>query len=362
MKIKEIVRLREKPLKDGQKSLYLDIYVNGTRSYEFLKLYLQPEINKSAKDKNKQTLLLADAIKAKRIVEIQTGEFRALKDNKVTLISLLESRLARKETKVDKYLSKILHTYLKGKDIEISKITPKWVERFFDFLKLEFETFIKKTPLKASTARLLGSRLSAALAEAVKMDIITANPCKKVKAIKAEESQRTYLTQDELKRLASTPYEKGERVTRAFLFSCLTGLRFSDVSKLQWAEVSEDFKRITFVQKKTSGLEYLDLSEGATKILKERKKDEGLVFYDLPSKSANTREQLNRWCMKAGINKKISFHTARHTFATMLLTLDVDLYTVSKLLGHKDIKTTQIYAKIIDKKKQDAVNKIPQLF
>jgi Site-specific recombinase XerD len=86
------------------------------------------------------------------------------------------------------------------------------------------------------------------------------------------------------------------------------------------------------------------------------------VFYDLQSKSANTREQLNRWCAKAGINKKISFHTARHTFATMLLTLDVDLYTVSKLLGHKDIKTTQIYAKIIDKKKRDAVNKIPQLF
>ena len=86
------------------------------------------------------------------------------------------------------------------------------------------------------------------------------------------------------------------------------------------------------------------------------------MFYDLQSKSANTREQLNRWCAKAGINKKIAFHTARHTFATMLLTLDVDLYTVSKLLGHKDIKTTQIYAKIIDKKKRDAVNKIPQLF
>ena len=362
MKIKEIVRLREKPLKDGQKSLYLDIYVNGARSYEFLKLYLQPETSKIAKEKNKQTLLLADAIKAKRIVETQTGEFRALKDNKVTLMSLIESRLARKDTKIDKYLSKILCVYLKDKDIELSKITPKWVERFFDFLEHEFKSFIKKTPLKASSARLLGNRLSGALAEAVKMDIIKDNPCQKVRAIKAQESQRTYLTQEELKRLASTPYERGERVTKAFLFSCLTGLRFSDVSKLRWAEVSEDFKRITFVQKKTSGLEYLDLSEGATKILKERKNNGGLVFYDLPRESGNAGKLLNSWRVRAGINKKISFHTARHTFATMLLTLDVDLYTVSKLLGHKDIKTTQIYAKIIDKKKRDAVNKIPQLF
>ena len=277
-------------------------------------------------------------------------------------MSLIESRLTRKETATDKYLVKILRTYLKDKDIELSKITPKWVERFFDFLTLEFETFIKKTPLKASTARLLGSRLTAALSEAVKMDLIKDNPCKKVKAIKAEESQRTYLTQEELKRLASTPYKRGERVTKAFLFSCLTGLRFSDVSKLRWAEVSEDFKRITFVQKKTSGLEYLDLSEGATKILKERKKDGGVVFHDLPGRPGNANKLLNNWRVRAGINKKISFHTARHTFATMLLTLDVDLYTVSKLLGHKDIKTTQIYAKIIDKKKRDAVNKIPQLF
>ena len=193
-------------------------------------------------------------------------------------MSLIESRLARKDTKIDKYLSKILCVYLKDKDIELSKITPKWVERFFDFLEHEFKSFIKMTPLKASTARLLGSRLSAALSEAVKRDIIKDNPCKKVKAIKVEESQRTYLTQDELKRLASTPYEKGERVTKAFLFSFLTGLRFSDVSKLRWAEVSEDFKRITFVQKKISGLEYLDLSEGATKILKERKKDGAWCF------------------------------------------------------------------------------------
>ena len=362
MRIKEIVRLREKALKDGQKSLYLDIYVNGVRSYEFLKLYLQPETSKVAKDKNRQTLLLADAIKAKRIVEIQTGEFKALKDNRVALLSFISSRVERNEMRTDQYLLQVLKAYLKNKDIELSKITPKWVENFFDYLKKSPEGVLKKVRMKASTARMLGDRLSVALNEAVKGGLISVNPCKYVDKIKPEEAKRAYLTQEELKRLASTPCGGFEPTANAFLFSCLTGLRYSDVKKLAWAEVSQDFKRITFVQKKTSGLEYLDLSPQASQMLKERNRVGGLVFYNLPNHASSVNVELKRWAKAAGINKNISFHTSRHTFATMLLTLDVDLYTVSKLLGHKDIKTTQIYAKIIDKKKQDAVNKIPQLF
>lgn len=362
MRIKEIVRLREKPLKDGQKSLYLDIYVNGVRSYEFLKLYLQPETSKIAKDKNKQTLLLADAIKAKRIVEIQTGEFKALKDNRITLLSLIGSRVERKKVCTDKYLLHILGVYLKNKDIELSKITPKWVESFFDYLKKSPEGLFKNVRMKASSARVLGERLSTAFNDAVKSGFMQNNPCTHIEKIKAEEAKRAYLTQEELKRLASTPRKGIKPTANAFLFSCLTGLRYSDVKKLTWDEVSQDLKRITFVQKKTSGLEYLDLSPQASQMLKERNRVEGLVFFDLPKCLSSVNIGLKRWAKAAGIDKNISFHTARHTFATMLLTLDVDLYTVSKLLGHKDIKTTQIYAKIIDKKKQDAVNKIPQLF
>lgn len=362
MKIKEIVRLREKTLKDGQKSLYLDIYVNGVRSYEFLKLYLQPETSKVAKDKNKQTLLLADAIKAKRIVEIQTGEFKALKNNRIMLLDLIRSKIEKKGMCTDKYLLHVLEIYLKNKDIELSKITPKWVEDFFDYLKKSPEGLFKKVRMKASSARVLGERLSTAFNDAVKSGIMQNNPCTNVEKIKAEEAKREYLTQEELKRLASTPYDNFKSTTEAFLFSCLTGLRYSDVEKLTWGEVSQDFERITFVQKKTSGLEYLDLSPQASQMLKERKRAGDLVFYDLPNCLSSVNAALKRWAWEAGINKNISFHTARHTFATMLLTLDVDLYTVSKLLGHKDIKTTQIYAKIIDKKKQAAVNKIPQLF
>lgn len=70
---------------------------------------------------------------------------------------------------------------------------------------------------------------------------------------------------------------------------------------------------------------------------------------------------MQRWCDDAGIRKHITFHCARHTFATMMIDLGTDLYTVSKLLGHRNLSTTQIYAKIVDKKKQEAVMRVPSI-
>ena len=91
-----------------------------------------------------------------------------------------------------------------------------------------------------------------------------------------------------------------------------------------------------------------------------RKKGSDPVFGSIgspPQVCAN----ISKWVAKAGIDKHITFHCARHTFATMLLTLGTDLYTVSKLLGHRQIQTTQIYAKIVDEKRRDAVRRIPPL-
>jgi len=71
-------------------------------------------------------------------------------------------------------------------------------------------------------------------------------------------------------------------------------------------------------------------------------------------------DQLQKWMNAAGINKKITFHCARHSFAMLHLSINTDIYTVSKLLGHKHLRTTEIYAKVIDKKKIEPVNRIPQ--
>ena len=149
---------------------------------------------------------------------------------------------------------------------------------------------------------------------------------------------------------------------RAFLFSCLTGLRKSDIEKMTWNEVQihGDTTRIIFKQQKTGAQEYLDISTQAVEYLGERGEKDEQVFKGFIYNNLILLE-LRRWALKAGITKDITFHCGRHTFAVMMLDLGADIYTVSKLLGHKDLKTTQIYAKILDKKKQEAVGLIPSL-
>lgn len=146
----------------------------------------------------------------------------------------------------------------------------------------------------------------------------------------------------------------------AFIFSALTGLRWSDINKLLWSEVQyskELGNYLRFRQKKTQGAETLPISEQAISLLGERGEPEERVFKHLKY-SAWHNLKLQQWAMKAGIAKTVTFHCARHTYATLQLTLGTDIYTVSKLLGHKHLKTTQIYTKVIDEKKTEAANRI----
>ena len=182
---------------------------------------------------------------------------------------------------------------------------------------------------------------------------------KQIEGIKPEEGTRMYLTIDELKLLANTECEY-PNIKKAFLFSCLTGLRRSDVLRLTWGDEQGDFTRIIFKQKKTGGLEYLDISPQAAELLGKRGKQNDHPFGDIHSPSC-TNEAIKRWVLRAGIQKEITFHCGRHTFAVMMLDLGTDIYTVSKLLGHRELSTTQIYAKVLDKNKQAAAAKIPDI-
>jgi len=180
-----------------------------------------------------------------------------------------------------------------------------------------------------------------------------------VKGIKKPETKREYLTIQEVKKLYKTKCSNQE-VKDAFIFSCFTGLRYSDVINLTWNNISND--KIEFKQRKTGGVEYLPISQTAKDILVKRQKgkNKSKLIFNVPTK-VGIFKHIKNWVKDAGIKKRVSFHTARHTFATMTLTQGVDLYTVSKLLGHKDISTTQVYAKIIDSKKDEAVHKLPHL-
>ncbi|NQU84529.1 MAG: integrase catalytic domain-containing protein, partial [Mariniphaga sp.] len=162
-----------------------------------------------------------------------------------------------------------------------------------------------------------------------------------------------------LNKLAKTPCNN-DLLKRAALFSALTGLRFSDIQKMVWGEleyIEGQGYFLNFDQKKTKGVEVLPISEQAHSLLGEPGELTVKVFNGLKY-SAYHNKHLFQWIGAAGITKDITFHCFRHTFATLQLFNGTDIYTVSKMLGHKDLKTTQVYAKIVDEAKRQAADKI----
>lgn len=377
--IKEPVRIRRKTLANGNISLYLAIYIKGHREYEFLKLYLIPEKTKADKERNKQTLALANSIKAQRIVEIQNNAWGFKSDYKEQTLfydyyDALTEKRRKKESKgnFSNWASarRHLRKYDGRDNLTFADITPKWVEGFKNYLENEAEAFgcdtrqrAHKKPLSQNSRQSYFNKLRACLRQAYEDGIIRLNPMRGIKTFSSEESTRDYLTIDEVKAMAAAECDFPE-IKRAFLFSCLTGLRRSDIERLTWGEVStmDGRTRLIFRQKKTGGQEYLDITPQAAELLGEKgqAKSTDNVFGDIRYPS-ETNESLRIWALRAGVDKNVTFHVGRHTFAVMMLTLGTDIYTVSKLLGHRDLKTTQIYAKIVDEKKQEAVDNIPKI-
>ncbi len=374
-KQKEPIRIRKKQLANGNISLYLDIYYNGKREYEFLKMYLVPEKTKADKERNRQTLQLANSVKAKRIIDMQNGVYGfASSYADETLFfdyykAMCEKRMGSKGNWGNwSSCLKHLEKYERNHRITFAQITPKWVEGFKDFLENKANAWendnrerIKDRPLSRNSKLSYFNKLRACLNQAFEDRIIAINPIRGIEGFKAEEGTRMYLTIEELKKLSHTECEY-PNIKKAFLFSCLTGLRRSDILKLTWGEVHEqgEYTRIIFKQKKTGGLEYLDITPQAAELMGKRGGQNDNVFGDIYSPTC-TNETIKRWVLRAGIDKDITFHCGRHTFAVMMLDLGTDIYTVSKLLGHRELSTTQIYAKVLDKNKQKAVNQIPQI-
>lgn len=374
-KIKEPVRLRSKALANGNRSLYLDIYYEGVRSYEFLKLYLIPEKNREAKARNKETIAQATSIKAVRVMEINSGKFGAPSKSaeEILFFDYFRSwRDAKTGTTYDCWdqTLKHLHRYEPNELLTLSMVTRKWVEGFRHYLDEEAKVFEvdtrkhngMKKGLSQGTKALHFQKLACCINNAVKEGLLHQNPIATVKRFKQPESEREFLTFDELRKLACTECDNAE-IKRAFLFSALTGMRWSDIVKLRMEDITFNSMgaRIIFRQQKTRKLEYLDISPQASALLKDcDESPSGLAFPTLMTKTT-MRLFLASWVARAGLSKKITFHCARHTFAVMMLDLGTDIFTLSKLLGHQDISSTMVYAKILDKNKQAAVAKIPSI-
>lgn len=370
---KEPVRLREKELANGVRSLYLDIYVNGKRSYEFLKLYLIPETNPQAKVQNENTMRAANTIKLNRILEI-TNNKAGLKNTSIRAKMLLKDWMEtfrqaqeQKGVKDQKLIHNTIHA-LTAYNINVAMrdVNRDYIIGLTNFLRNDYRSPRGKKLKDYSVINYLGC-LRNALNMAVREDVIADNPIMKLSAqdkVKAPESQREYLTVEEVQQLEATdsPYP---HIKQAFLFACYTGLRCSDVRSITWGKIVKDGEkyRLHTVMFKTKRPFYIPLSKKAIQWMPERgdKTDDELIFENIPVQ-VNTKLYLQPWLDKAGITKPITFHCSRHTFGTMMLTLGADIYTTSKLMGHTKVEVTQIYAKIINKKKDDAVSLIDQAF
>lgn len=351
--------------KKGKISLYLDIYHEGKRTYEYLKLYLIPKPRTSdERTMNRKTLELAEIVKAKRQIEVQNNTYDFHKSDRIKTSFLFYFKVLTEKRKASEgnygnWSSALKHlTNFKRGNASFADINSDWLEDFKHYLVHEAKS---KSGMSLSQNSCVSyfNKIKAALKQAVKDGIIKDNPALNVEGIKEAETQREFLTLEELqetvKHHCDVPVLKS-----AFLFSALTGLRFSDIQKLTWAEVQhsdENGYYIRFQQKKTKGQETLPISEDAYNLLGNKGLPGNKVFQDLSYSDFNN-QKLREWMIRSGIEKHTTFHSARHTYATLQLTLGTDIYTVSKLLGHKSLKTTEIYAKIVDKKKKEAANRI----
>ena len=369
----QLSQQNERKGKTRKISLYLvyDYGKDHKREYEFLKLYLfdKPKTN-IEKDHNKETFQLAEAIKAQKTLDAQSTAHGFVSNirSKVGFLAYFKQLTDKKYDSGGNHgnwLSTYRHlvAFLNNKDIPMDRVDDRFLESFKEYL-LNCPARKGVMPAKLNQNSILSyfNKIRSALREAYNNRMIKENPANRVKSVKAADTHREFLTLEELQRLAATECEL-PILKRAFLFSALTGLRWSDVKSLTWENVlygETDGWYLKFTQKKTKGAETLPIPEQAVKILGERNDSQQEIF-SLLQYSAWNNIRLREWVLKAGIAKKITFHCARHSFATLQLSMNTDIYTVSKLLGHRHLKTTEIYAKVIDKKKIEAARRIPDL-
>ena len=329
---KEPVKLREKKLSNGNISLFLDIYRNGKRHKEYLKLYLIDAKTPIEKEQNRQTLATAQAIKSKRLIEIQNGEYsftHQFKENTPFLEyyrNMVEERRKNPDSKGNwgnwRSCLRYLEVYCDDKTT-FRDVTPEFIMGFKEFLEnVEKDTHKRVGPrrerdtfqgLSQNSKVSYFNKLRACINQAFDERIIPINPLRGIEGFKAAEVKRDYLTLEEVRLLAATPC-RYPILKRAFLFSCLTGLRKSDIQKLTWSEVQKfgEYTRIVFKQKTTGGQEYLDITPQAEKYLGERGNPDDFVFVGFTYGSWTSLE-LQRWSLTAGLKKNLTFHCGRHS-------------------------------------------------
>ncbi len=379
-------KLKEKQLSDGQISLFLEYYLGYSKVYdeikdkeiikvnrkkEFLNLYLYSNPRTPIeRQQNKETVILARKIRAEREQELKENKYgyRLRKDKVINFLD---------------YFQNYINNYTK-KDIRMMQMS---LNRFKDFLKEDYPQYsdcIKPPQITKEMmlsfveylqgksvgegARSIFQRFKKVINYAVEQDIILKNPCIGITCkIDNQTLRKDILSLEEMEKLITTTYlGQNQEIRRGFIFSLYTGIRFCDLTELRFRNVDYSNRVLKFEQSKTKGHSVnssviIPLNDGLLTLIGNTSSDnkENFIF-NLPSHTMCLKA-LRRWTKRAGIDKHITWHCARHSFAVNILNNGANIKTVASLLGHSGLKHTEKYTRAVDSLKEAAINSLPKL-
>lgn len=399
-KAKENPKLEQKIMADGRISLYLEYYlgrvsepvldeygeqvyyttgamkgkpkmkITHNRKKEHLNLYLIAKPRTPIERQiNKETLELAKNIRIEREQEFKEGAFGyRLKSKDMNFWDFLQTyqdNYTKKDIRVVQLAVRRFKEFINeesrlfAKTIKPQQITPLMMSDFVEYLQ---------TVCKGTGAVTAWKRWKTLINNAVKEGVFKKNPCTGI-TCKTDENILTkdILSMEEIKQLINTSYEgQNNEIRKAFIFSLYTGIRYCDVKDLTFKNVDRPNKMLSFEQNKTKGhSKYsgvtIPLNDGLLSLIGESENDNpNELLFKLPSHTGCLKS-LRAWTKKAGINKHITWHCARHSFAVNILNNGANIKTVASLLGHSGLTHTEKYTRAVDKLKEDAINSLPTL-
>lgn len=378
-------KLGAKVLNDGRESLFLDYYLGYEiavssktgKEYkrvknkrEFLSLYLhQSPRMPIERQQNKETLDLAKRLRFERGQQLlQDAEGYRLKSGRVVNFLDWMNNYYINYSKADKREIKRAYTvfidFLNAtpeytnlvKRLKPEQITKQMVVAFTEYLQHRF---------KGEGPHTVYSRFKKMVKAAVEADIITKNPTTTV-SIKIDNGtlKKDILSIEEIKALINTHYQ-GESlvIRRAFIFCLFCGLRWCDIKDLTFSNIDYSNRLLKFEQSKTKGHSsssgvVVPLNDKLLALIGEGERT--ACIFPLPSHNMCLKA-LRRWVARAGINKHITWHCARHSFAVNILNNGANIKTVASLLGHSSLRPTEKYTRAIDELKKEAINNLTQI-
>ena len=399
-KAKENPKLEQNVLSDGRISLYLEYYLgreetpvlddNGNpvlyetgkmvgkpkvhikhnRRKENLQLYLIAKPRTPAeRQQNKETLELAAKIRAEREQQFKESMlgYRLKKDRSINFLDYYQAYIdsyTKKDLRMIKIALNRFKDFLKEYyplyefSIKPDLITKEMMERFVEYLQ---------SRSVGEGAKSIYQRFKKVVRYAIDHEMMLKDPCKGV-VCKVDEQilRKDVLSMDEIQSLIQCHYDnENPNVRRAFILCLYCGLRFCDVKDLTYKNIDYTNHLLKFEQNKTKGHSansgvVIPLNDGLLSLIGEAPEDLDYSIFNLPTYESCCKS-VKRWVKRAGINKHISWHCARHSFAVNILNNGANIKTVASLLGHSGLKHTEKYTRAVDKLKEDAINSLPAL-